>query len=566
MPLAQHPSEARVYLHRNMLDSLSRLQTSEQQRVRKAIDGIVSAQTLKSLRRHKVGAFWSYSATMDIRVLAVWQGDGLTLVHVDHHDAAYEWAARTRPVMLDGRAVQLIPDLPDAVAIERPPPQSLQPPSVSDAAYVSYVAHGVGEPVARILSGIADESQILDIAETLSPVQQAGVLAALTESTSTNEWGQRDVVLLADDDELRYALTLPSETWRVFLHPRQRFAVEMPSDGNVLLRGGPGTGKTVTLLHRFVRLHESSGGSKPALIGFSQATREVLVEGLRTLGFAHLEAQVLVANGLPNKPGQLAPALREYSALLIDEGQDLPVGMVAVILELLEAPRSRVPPLFIAYDPNQALSRPSGSALMRLATECDSVSLTYSYRLTRENVIAATTTLDALHSRFVGKDFKANHEIESVRDKLTRTLISAASGRPVRVTRVDVPEVESATERAIGHLSECWAEKDLAAIVIDLPHEGSELADRVERSLRRTHPGVVVLSAIQAKGREYMAGVVVDAIPYPVVPIDAAVKVSPAFYRGLAGLYVGLTRFRDAVECIYSNDISPLAGLRAPPM
>jgi len=52
-------------------------------------------------------------------------------------------------------------------------------------------------------------------------------------------------------EELQLVLAHPFAAWRMFLHPDQRtIAYRASYSGPAQVTGGPGTGKTVTLLHR----------------------------------------------------------------------------------------------------------------------------------------------------------------------------------------------------------------------------------------------------------------------------------------------------------------------------
>ena len=58
-------------------------------------------------------------------------------------------------------------------------------------------------------------------------------------------------------EELRQILAHPFAAWRTFLHPSQREIAYQPSyAGPAQVTGGPGTGKTVTVLHRAALLAE----------------------------------------------------------------------------------------------------------------------------------------------------------------------------------------------------------------------------------------------------------------------------------------------------------------------
>ena len=62
---------------------------------------------------------------------------------------------------------------------------------------------------------------------------------------------------LSSPEELRLIFAHPFATWRTFLHPNQRQIADHPGySGPAQVTGGPGTGKTVTVLHRAAFLAE----------------------------------------------------------------------------------------------------------------------------------------------------------------------------------------------------------------------------------------------------------------------------------------------------------------------
>jgi superfamily I DNA/RNA helicase len=59
------------------------------------------------------------------------------------------------------------------------------------------------------------------------------------------------ITFVSGPEELQHVLSYPFAAWRTFLHPNQRQIACRPSyAGPAQVTGGPGTGKTVTLLHR----------------------------------------------------------------------------------------------------------------------------------------------------------------------------------------------------------------------------------------------------------------------------------------------------------------------------
>jgi hypothetical protein len=68
------------------------------------------------------------------------------------------------------------------------------------------------------------------------------------------------VTFVSGHEELRQMLAHPFATWRTFLHPNQRKIAHRESySGPAHVTGGPGTGKTVTLLHRAAFLAARAG-------------------------------------------------------------------------------------------------------------------------------------------------------------------------------------------------------------------------------------------------------------------------------------------------------------------
>ena len=63
-----------------------------------------------------------------------------------------------------------------------------------------------------------------------------------------------------DEEELRLILAHPFAAWRAFLHPSQHeIAYRVSYSGSAQVTDGPGTGKTVTVLHRAAFLAERAG-------------------------------------------------------------------------------------------------------------------------------------------------------------------------------------------------------------------------------------------------------------------------------------------------------------------
>ena len=106
----------------------------------------------------------------------------------------------------------------------------------------------------------------MTVAEALA--EAARLLAAdppsrqvdLDDLVSAMERVPGQVTFVSGAEDLGLILAHPFAAWRMFLHPSQREIAYQPSyAGPAQVTGGPGTGKTVTVLHRAAFLAERSG-------------------------------------------------------------------------------------------------------------------------------------------------------------------------------------------------------------------------------------------------------------------------------------------------------------------
>jgi superfamily I DNA/RNA helicase len=144
-------------------------------------------------------------------------------------------------------------------------------------------------PIVRLLTSEAD----LETLQTALPEAQHAALYALTCGMTVDEaWAEVAQLLPADtlpgevnpadlvsamertpgqvtfvsgQEELQLILAYPFAAWRTFLHPSQRkIAYRESYSGPAQVTGGPGTGKTVTVLHRAAFLAARAAPPPPA--------------------------------------------------------------------------------------------------------------------------------------------------------------------------------------------------------------------------------------------------------------------------------------------------------------
>jgi hypothetical protein len=501
------------------------LAPSDQKRVRGAIDQLVEGDITRGLRPHPVGDFMSFSASMDIRILAVTEPDGLVLVHVDHHDEAYRWGERHGALLgHDDRLLAVLPADNDIHRTTRPSQRN----SMTQSKFA-----GLPRAVAAVLDSATTDEELLEVIAALSPEWQEVALAVVGDSEA---FVVPSDIVAVDDELLQFALSLPAEKWRVFLHPTQRAVVDLPASRNLLLRGGPGTGKTVCLVHRFVRLAALNPDRPPVLVSLNAPAREALELACRSLGHDPQPGTIIDFADLDRRLGfkQLSD---KTSAILIDEGQDLPVGVIARLLENLERSEP-LPMLTIAFDPNQAIVEPSGDAMERLQPFSDTVTLTYCYRMTSEILSYSSAVLERLHNGFTGRRFQDQHHIEARRDSKSAQMTAVVTGPEVKEVLVGQTELLArVVQEAEETRTEAGTWEGIGVVVVG---DAEQLIEQLE-----TH-GIPAFRPADVKGLEFFRGIILDNLPSPQSD-NAPIPTTAAGYRAQSGLYVAMTRFRDQV-------------------
>ncbi len=224
-----------------------------------------------------------YSARVDdtYRAIVVRQQETgvYLLLWVDHHDEAYQWAARKRCEVnpktgaLQVYDVQIVeesaavPEMnlaktplfaaasdEDLLKLGLPEAQIEFIRSMTDQsefiAAESSIPHDAYEYLSWIVEGI-DVAEVLELAEDEMAVSETSddMNAALEVPTTLKSF-----VVVDGEDELRRIMAEPLEKWRVFLHPKQRKIVRKNYSGAARVLGGAGTGKTVVAMHRAKQL------------------------------------------------------------------------------------------------------------------------------------------------------------------------------------------------------------------------------------------------------------------------------------------------------------------------
>ncbi len=288
-------------------DSLARLTGDEQKAVKTTAFDLQMNPANPGLSFHKLDKardknFWSVRVNADIRIIVHKTPGSLLLCYVDHHDKAYDWAARrkleTHPKTGAAQLVEIRETtkevvIPVYVQAEIPAPS--KPPLFADKPDEELLGYGVP---AEWLNDVrqATEDSLLLLAERL-PAEAAEALLELATGGKprmakpamlvTNPFdhpdAQRRFRVMTNVEELQRALDFPWEKWTVFLHPKQRQWVERDYTGPTRVSGSAGTGKTIVALHRAARLAQAHPNARVLLTTFSDTLANALHTKLKRL-------------------------------------------------------------------------------------------------------------------------------------------------------------------------------------------------------------------------------------------------------------------------------------------
>jgi hypothetical protein len=242
-------------------------------------------------------------------VLAPAAGDTYCLITILPHDQAFAYAAGHRFSVnqalgvLEARDEETIQQLRPALQSAARLDDRRLFADVTDADLARLGVDGQVLPMVRLLASEAD----LERLQMALPDAQYAALSALSSGMTADEaWAEvarlfpvaappeqvdqgdlvsamerspDQVTFVSEQHDLPFILGRPFAAWRTFLHPAQRELAYLPSyAGPAQVTGGPGTGKTVTVLHRaaFLASRPESGGARILLTTFNGNLAEAL--------------------------------------------------------------------------------------------------------------------------------------------------------------------------------------------------------------------------------------------------------------------------------------------------
>jgi hypothetical protein len=588
----------RPALSLDFLTALGRLSKAEQKAVRTTVSKLLEGPNRKGLRDHKIehpsGRIFSLSANMDLRILVHRGERELTLLYVDHHDAAYEWARR-RKFIETGDQVRILVSgatgggessaVALATALKSGPAAPDKEPS---AALMSRYR--------REINDITDDDAAVDFIATL-PVSEAErdeLLDYAVRKAAGYSLLPRETVEALDDDELQRALELPLDLWRVFLHPRQRDIAYSPPDRSVLLTGGPGTGKTVCIVHRVRHITRSLPDDEVVVLTtYKEHLEAYLNEMLTKLDVDRRKVIVTDVQSFKIVEPDGARGVRLHGFfeigpagvfyfehgrrlrvrhVLFDEYQDFRSSELGGIRRLTEAA-----PYTIAFDYTQAIYRPPREEVKTLVSKSGDAALTtltYCYRLNsgiveRLKMLVRAIRVLSAHANSP----KARVRLLEFEEELVHGMTAAVSGPPPAVFAYDDREsLQQFLSSAVAGARASFAAGEIVVtgFVSDIyKHLNAGERHGVNMVPADVAPHYRFIATL--KGKEFKFGIVIlDETICQMLNLNAGVlgASAPSGWRADAEgyrlalnlLYVGLSRFRDALLVCYPKEYGVVVG------
>ncbi|WP_306356170.1 MULTISPECIES: UvrD-helicase domain-containing protein [unclassified Nocardia] len=284
---------AQLAIHRDFMLDFAKLEPPVQKRT---VDLLTKFESTKNTGAHlekiknarnsryrsvRIDDFWRGI------VLAPESGDLYTLLKVLPHDDAYQWACR-RSISVNhaDHRIEIRDDdaMSEALRVFEASAEHTPARLLAHVKDCDLTRLGIDETTLPFARALTDVDQ-LEAAKRYLPTTQWEVLYGLAASYTPDEvWSHLGVdvpvgtaldatdldsaihrstdrvALVGGPDELMAAFADPFALWRIYLHPTQRALANAVFTGPARVTGGPGTGKTVVVLHRARRLSERSEG------------------------------------------------------------------------------------------------------------------------------------------------------------------------------------------------------------------------------------------------------------------------------------------------------------------
>lgn len=563
--------------------SISKLSKAEQKQVQETISNIAFGPERNGLRKHKIdhpsNAIISHSVNRDIRLISHYVNDVLTLLYTDHHDASYDWVKRKKFISLENtlRIISVTKEQ-EIVGESNIGKKLIRHPQFKDK-----------NQILSILRSLSSDDEALDFIANLDVSDEIKdeLFQYLVSKQIIEINKKHDIALFKDDKILKDALKYPLDIWRVFLHPIQKAVIDFDLNKKLVITGGPGTGKTVCLIHRLKRaLSKCPEGQVIVLTTFKKILLGYVSEMLHKL---NIKLNNIVITDIPNfKVLEEINPLLEYDGFFeirdnvawyvqnknarrvyhffFDEYQDYGNSQLNNLSKLIRGCGAT-----IALDYTQAIYRPPSNAICEILDNNEKyeiAKLDYCYRLNNnivERLKRIVTAIRVLANNAMAQSSKI--EMLPLEEELISNLRPVFMGDlPEILPYNDIQDLNGKLNTRINELCKHFSTDEIVItrFLNDLYKVGSQDIDfgneEMDDSLRKYYHFIGSL-----KGKEYKAGIVIlNNVVCEIVNLNNTLFSNKIESDKIAGniktkrrylnyLYVALSRFRDHLSIMYPS-------------
>jgi hypothetical protein len=565
-----------IRVTKDFFTSLSLLSKSEQKHTKETIFQITNGETNAGLRYHKIDhpskSIVSYSVNRDLRLISHESGKYSTLLYIDHHDQSYSWINKRKFINTQDKAIKII--------VTKEEYEEESNPLVNNL----HQFYSTDESLISALKEISDDDLAIEFISKQPVEIQDSLLEHISERNSSSHHVIPDfnIQVINDDRELQQALKFPLELWRIFLHPMQQSIVSKKMAESSFITGGPGTGKTVCLIHKIKRL-ESQLKENECLIltTFKPGLMEYLSNMLSLMQcdssniFIDDVSQIKLHEGHIKSAARISGLFQiENNAcfyyngsqkylvkhVFFDEYQDFRRGQVNTIKKVIQ-----YVPFTLAFDYSQAIYRNVKNTIEELSKNrsIELLQLEHSYRI-NSNILDKLKKLVRIIRVLSSEQRLGAHGLSAFDEELIENTTASITGLPIAIKSYS--DEKDLYKKLGEEYSVLKGPFDTSEIVITaffddlyrtLSMPESHHIKSLPKSLRESYKFIPTL-----KGKEFKAGLVIlDETICQLLNMNVSVlrgKVDTDFLGGggnyrlhLNLLFVALSRFRDYLVVFY---------------
>ena len=298
-----------------LLADLSKLSSSLQKKcwrmlsaIQKGDAGILRDRTVPGWRPHRLKSspFISLSVDMNYRLLCKRDGDIFYAFRVVKHDLA------DSPHINRNEGADAPYALDDTTIRARD-------------VFAALVSMGLPAESVAPFRGIDDEEGFIQALDQVPPAIQTYAFAIY--ETSGVVLPRSKYTIFDAGSTFEDVLRAGMQEWQIYLHPSQRYIVELPASHRVSVSGSAGTGKTVCAWYRIQHLVREGYS-----VGFICPTKRILEVSRHQLE-ALLQTTTADSNYylVPNSSDEVVQLAEAVDHVVVDEGQEFATNWLSVL-------------------------------------------------------------------------------------------------------------------------------------------------------------------------------------------------------------------------------------------